>query len=377
MEENQLIENDYKKWILYNDSLQDFQNLYDLYSAVRSRMSYGKVAYQADAETITVRQEGVSSPLIILLEKQDEFLKYLEKHYFSNEDIEEWYKNKAQDQDRASNSSLKQTKKPVSHSKPHAYKVHRKESIYYKVRLFFSLVTYIGIIGLLAASFIKSTTEGLISLTMIGVLVLIFWFAKRIVQGFLIGMIKGNAIKVHDNQYPEIYDIVKQQAEQIGLKEIPETYIAAGRFNAFVTMLARKKYLLLFSEIAETASKGDFEVLKFVVGHELGHLQRRHLTRETWLWPSLFIPFLKAAHSRGCEYTCDRIGYHFSPQGATEGILILSAGKEIYSKFDADQFVQDTEGQHSFWMSLSEKFLSHPHTAHRLVAIKKYDEVGY
>ncbi|MCX2746195.1 M48 family metallopeptidase, partial [Mangrovivirga sp. M17] len=164
---------------------------------------------------------------------------------------------------------------------------------------------------------------------------------------------------------------------EIGLKEIPDIYICHGSFNAFVTKFARKKYLMLYSEVIETALMGDTEVLKFVIGHELGHLKRQHLNKEVWLTPSLLIPFLKQAHSRGCEYTCDRIGHYFSTQGSFEGILILATGKEIFSKINIQRYIDDAHAENGFWVWFSEKFLSHPHIYKRLSAIKNYAEKRY
>jgi Zn-dependent protease with chaperone function len=135
---------------------------------------------------------------------------------------------------------------------------------------------------------------------------------------------------------------------------------------------ARAKVLMLYSQVVETAMTGDDSILRFVIGHELGHIHRKHLTKSRWLIFSIFIPFLNKAYSRGCEYTCDRIGYHFSQKGAIEGVLILATGKEIYSKINVDHFVDDAVNSGSFWMWFSEKFLSHPHTAKRLNELRKY-----
>ncbi len=158
---------------------------------------------------------------------------------------------------------------------------------------------------------------------------------------------------------------------------MPEIFITGGRFNAFVMRFARANYLMLYSEVIETSLKGDFAILIFVIGHELGHIKRKHLTKDLWLFPSNLVPFLKQAYSRGCEYTCDRIGYHFSNRGAVEGILILAIGKEIYSKISIDQFITDSKNEQGFWVWFSEIFLTHPHLAKRIKGIEDYHKQGY
>ncbi len=218
---------------------------------------------------------------------------------------------------------------------------------------------------------------GLMALaSFLGVALLVAFF-RYVVMGFFIGNIKGTSVKLNEEQFPEIYAIVKEQSLAIGLKEIPEVYVTEGNFNAFVTKFLRKKFLMLFSQVIETGSRGNYDVLRFVIGHELGHIKRKHLSSQLWFLPSVFIPFLNMAYSRGREYTCDRIGHHFSSDGAMEGILILAAGKEIYTKINVKNYLEQSQSEGSFWVWFSEKFSTHPYAFKRLNAVKRYAEKGY
>lgn len=383
MEQFKKTEKDFRKWISFNNETGNFQNLYDLYNAVDKKKDSGNVRIGEISENSEVKfiieQKNVAFALELSGEiSRKKFLDYVVQHYFPNQDIEDWYKNKLQAKNKLEYHTTNSTPEGgKSDNTFKNFKVHPKENKYYKFRVFFSGLFYALVIGFLVMAFLKSATFGiqycLTMLVVVGFVALI----NRFTHGFFIGIIKGNAIRISEHQYPDIFKIVKYQAAEIGLKTIPDVYASDGNFNAFVTKFARKNYLMLYSEVIETALKGDLEVLKFVVAHELGHIKRKHLTKEIWLTPSLIIPFLKSAHSRGCEYTCDRIGYHFSGQGAIEGILILSAGKEIYSKINISRFVEQAEKEDSFWVWYSEKFLSHPHVSKRLLAVKNYDRRGY
>lgn len=380
MNEFKNVEKDYKKWILFNNLLADFQNLYELYTCVDSKVNKGGVSFHVEpgegGTRFIIEQNGNASTLELTGEAdRQRFLEYLVQFYFPNQEIEDWYKSKTEAKEKTLNHSTSElTSKKQSQKTFEKFKPHPKESKYYRVRVAVSILFYLSVLVFLVLAFIQSTSDGISATLMIAAIVLFFAGLQRLTQGLFIGRIKGNAIKIDEQQYPEIFKIAKNQAEQIGLKEMPEVYISAGNFNAFVTKLARRKYLMLYSEVIETASRGDFEVLKFVIGHELGHLKRRHLSLDTWLIPSSFVPFLKQAHSRGSEYTCDRIGYHFSSQGSVEGILILATGKEIHSKINIKRYIEDAGSEKGFWVWLSEKFQSHPHLSHRMMNIKTYSQ---
>ncbi|MDN5216931.1 M48 family metallopeptidase [Fulvivirgaceae bacterium BMA12] len=384
MNEHKNIEKDYRKWVLFNNLLGDFQNLYELYTSVDSRQSKGGVSFHEEPHEGGIRfnvvQEGNNATLELNGEgDRKRFLEYLVQLHFPNQEIEEWYQTKVGEKEKSVNHSIsgQSPSGGKGFNSLSKFSIHSKESKYYNIRVFFSVCFYFAILGFVVSSFLTSVMAGVMIVLSIAATILLLALLRRIGQGFFIGVMKGSAVKINEQQYPEIFQIVKNQAKEIGLAEIPEVYVSSGHFNAFVTRLARKKYLMLYSEVIETALKGDFEILKFIVGHELGHLKRRHLNKETWLAPSSLIPFLRQAHSRACEYTCDRIGHHFSKQGSVEGILILATGKEIHSKINIDRYIEDANSDDSFWVWFSEKFLSHPYTFKRLSQIKKYEQVGY
>ena len=377
MESNANVEKDYKKWLTFNSSLDDFQRLYDLYIAVDKMRDTGQVTFQSISTDTGIKyyveQEGVPTALELNGETERRvYLEYMLDHFFPNHDVEEWYSSKIQEQSRGNNHHI-EDEASTRRINIDQIEPHRKEKFYYKFKLFFSILFYLGVAAFITLAFVDSLFSGIA--VSVGLLIIVanILLARAVAKGILIGIIQGNTVKLSETQYPEIYDIVKDQAQQLGLKEVPEVHIAYGHFNAFVTKFARTKYLLLFSEVVETALKGDHEAIKFIIGHELAHLQRKHLSKGLLLAPSNFVPFLSLAYSRGCEYTCDRIGYHFSHRGALQGMLMLAAGKEVYAKINIEEFINDSVAQSGFWFWLSEKFLSHPHIVKRAKAIKYYN----
>ena len=71
----------------------------------------------------------------------------------------------------------------------------------------------------------------------------------------MIGYLKGNAIRINDNQFPDIYTIATEQARSLGLAEVPTIYILqkGGSLNAFATRFFGRNFIVLYSDILETA----------------------------------------------------------------------------------------------------------------------------
>ncbi|MEP7171023.1 MAG: M48 family metallopeptidase [Bacteroidota bacterium] len=252
------------------------------------------------------------------------------------------------------------------------YTVHSKEKFYFSLKIIFSLIGYGVILWFLYGFF----SVGNIATTAVGsvfacyVLLIIAALIFRL--GIMIGYLKGNAVKVRDNQVPDIYEIVKNQSEKLGLRKIPDTYIlqSGGILNAFATRFIGTNYIVLYSDILETAYDKDATAVEFIIGHELGHVKRNHLLKNLILFPSALIPFLGAAYSRACEYTCDSIGQSLSPAGLKNGLLILAAGKKLYAKVNTMEYCQQDLREDGFWTWFAEKVSSHPNLTKRLRVYK-------
>ena len=60
---------------------------------------------------------------------------------------------------------------------------------------------------------------------------------------------------------------------------------SVGMLNALAVRFMRQDYVVLLSNIVD-ALKDRPEAIRFYMGHELAHIQRRHLTRHWWLAPA-------------------------------------------------------------------------------------------
>jgi Zn-dependent protease with chaperone function len=141
-----------------------------------------------------------------------------------------------------------------------------------------------------------------------------------------------------------------------------------GMLNAFAMRFVGRNYVVLYSDVLEAAYHEGMPAVEFILGHELGHIKRNHvgLLKMILLFPGHLIPFLGSDYSRACEYTCDNIGYHLSPEGAVKGLLILAAGKKLYKKVDVDALLDNAGNEPLLAQWVAEIFSTHPHLIKRV-----------
>jgi Zn-dependent protease with chaperone function len=257
-------------------------------------------------------------------------------------------------------------------TKPINYEIHPKEEMYFIIKVMAAVLGYFSILCLLVL--LASRQPIVIFPLLFYVSIFIFYLLFQF--GFLVGYIEGNAVKVTPAQFPEIYNLLGEQCRQLEITTIPDLYIMqnGGILNAFATKFFGANYIVVYSDVLDEAYKNNLDTVRFIIGHELGHIKRNHLTKSWVLFPSVFIPFLNAAYSRGCEYTCDNIGAALSPNGARPGLLLLVSGKHLWSKVNIEKFTeQETRGT-GFWYWVAEKLSTHPHLTKRVLRFKSLAE---
>lgn len=252
------------------------------------------------------------------------------------------------------------------------YKINPKENLYFTIKLIVSIVIYVLIVkGIFYFGTIPfDMTQYLYASAYIfyAVFIALYIFFTH---GILVGHIKGNGIKISNSQFPEVYEIIEKHCQSLNMK-MPPVYIIqhGGILNAFATKFIGKNYVVIYSEIFNLAFEEGIDELSFVIGHELGHIKRNHMSKRLWLSPSFVIPFLNKAYSRACEYTCDNIGNALSPNGSTNGLLILASGKKAYKRVNAEEYLNASFNEKGFWLWFAEKVASHPNLPKRILNLK-------
>jgi len=193
----------------------------------------------------------------------------------------------------------------------------------------------------------------------------------------LIAHVKGNGVELSSEQFPDLHGEFLACCKRLGIDDPPEAYVLNGNgvLNAFATKFLRDRYIVLTSDIVD-AMQGNAGGLRFYIGHELGHLRMKHISKALLRWPVLWLPLLGAAYSRARESTCDRHGLACSGSGtsAVQALSVLAAGRARWRTLNVASYVRQTEHSRGFWMSFHELISGYPWLTKR--AVRMTDEAA-
>ena len=200
----------------------------------------------------------------------------------------------------------------------------------------------------------------------------VVFFIYLFVQSGMICHFKGTGALISTDQFPDLDEQVKKCAGKLGLKKTPTAYLmnGDGLLNAFATQFLRRHFIVLLSDIAD-ALEDNPDALNFYIGHELGHIQKKHLLWSVFLTPASVLPLLGAAYSRAREYTCDLHGAHCceTPASAQQALAALGVGARRWRSVNLAKYSQQAANTREFWMSFHELISSYPWLTKRLARL--------
>ena len=194
----------------------------------------------------------------------------------------------------------------------------------------------------------------------------------------------GSSVRVSAKQFPSIYNIAAHCASVLTVP-VPNIYIQNSPVpNAFTYGTEDESFIVITSALVDHF---DEDELKFVIGHETGHIQNKHVVYNTALMiltqgAGVFLgwiiqPALLALRqwTRRAEITCDRAGLLCCTnlESASRSFLKLATGShKLYPEMNLEAFLEQfEEGQQSFGR-LGEAFASHPYLPKRIYALRVF-----
>lgn len=227
-----------------------------------------------------------------------------------------------------------------------------------------------GILATLALVFWGLLTVG--TLGAIWIYMVSIYLFVLFAHSALIAFLKGNAVRITEEQFPDLYEQILACCWRLGIATPPEAYLMSGdgMLNAFATRFLRRYYVVLLSDVVD-ALADDPEANNFYIGHELGHIDRKHIANGWWMGPALIVPILGTAYRRAQEYTCDQYGLACcgDAKSASRALAVLAAGTQRWKTLNTAAYVEQCRQTGGFWMSVNELASDYPWLCKRMAHI--------
>lgn len=184
---------------------------------------------------------------------------------------------------------------------------------------------------------------------------------------------------------PGLAALVRECAARLQVEPVQVFVAPSHVLNAYTFGLTAPKVVVLYSSLVQMM---DADELRFIVGHEMGHVRLGH----TWLnslvggMAGVPGPFLASIvlglafrwWNRACEYSADRAGLLAcgKPQKAISALLRLTAGTAgaaIRTSGDLQQALQRVEAEDDDLANLlGEALATHPMTVRRIEELRRF-----
>lgn len=175
--------------------------------------------------------------------------------------------------------------------------------------------------------------------------------------------------------------MVVEAAQEFGLRRVPDAYVVLGngQINAFAAGHGFRRFVAVYSDLFEIGGQArDPEALRFIIGHEVGHLAAGHVSYLRLIFSQLvsYVPFLGQAFSRAQEYTADNHGYAYSPEGVPGAMGVLSGGKYLGAEVNTHALADRATREKGFWLHMSNWLSTHPINTWRAHALRDRSRPG-
>ena len=206
---------------------------------------------------------------------------------------------------------------------------------------------------------------------------LIVWIIRAVTYAQL----RANSVQMSPTQFPEGYRMVVEAAQEFGLRRVPDAYVVLGngQINAFAAGHGVRRFVAVYSDLFEIGGQArDPEALRFIIGHEVGHLAAGHVSYLRLIFSQLvsYVPFLGQAFSRAQEYTADNHGYAYSPEGVPGAMGVLSGGKYLGAEVNTHALADRATREKGFWLHMSNWLSTHPINTWRAHALRDRSRPG-
>ncbi len=200
----------------------------------------------------------------------------------------------------------------------------------------------------------------------------------------------GSSVKVSRRQFPQLHNLVVDCAKTLDIA-LPNVYVSQNltSLNAGTYGTDDEAFIVLNSALVD---RFDDDELKFVIGHECGHIQNNHVVYRTaaQFLAQGVITFIKWAvvparvalnsWSRRGEITCDRAGLICcgDEEAALRAMMKLALGsKKLFEEVDLEEYISQLDDLKEGVGRFQEYLASHPYLPKRIKALQMFAESSY
>ena len=166
-------------------------------------------------------------------------------------------------------------------------------------------------------------------------------------------MFLASSVRVSADQFPDLHQALLDGCYILDLPRVPELYVSQDPIVNAMAIGIDKPFIVLNSGLVELM---DPEEIRFVIGHELGHVHSGHAVYNTMMYALIalaarfaLVPFawigfkavlwaLEEWH-RKAELSCDRAGLLATQDvdAARRSLMKMAGGRKI-AEFSSDEF---------------------------------------
>lgn len=195
------------------------------------------------------------------------------------------------------------------------------------------------------------------------------------VMAYMYAQYRSMSVRITEKTYPEIYAIVEEYAQKLGMKRVPKIYMVQGNgvLNAFSAFIPFRQYIEIYADLLEVAYREhhDMDTIRFVIGHEMAHIYYKHATMH-YNYSMLFsrmIPILIQTLGRAQEYSCDRLAQLLSGSDGVDAMMSLTAGIHLYKQVDKADYIEHAKSVKGLFVFCYNLVCDHPVVTKRVLAL--------
>ena len=174
---------------------------------------------------------------------------------------------------------------------------------------------------------------------------------------------------VTTQQFTPVHTAASDVCRRFGVREMPRiVVINSGESNAFALKFARKRVVMIFSELLDGIIDSP-EQMRFLIAHEMCHGALDHGPR------GIFEIYKPARYRQARELTCDNAGLVAAGDliESKTMLLKLCAGRRLFSNLSENVLIAESKRIYSGFVGwLLRQYLTHPPAGARLENLSSF-----